>query len=834
MSNNKITQELIKLFEHHRIVFWYDDKKELRNDFETLDLPDVEKIEIDNNEFGIKYRVLREQPETKFLLYHEGPKPQDKDDWLLDVLLSYRELRTDKTQLYLDEFSWDRSFITLTTEYKDFFTSAQRRESLKKLINPNPTFTEIKIAMLAVCCGDCENRIDKIIETLFEELALESNKSFELIAELKLDKFLFEQLEAIYAYKCDNRSIEDFAIELFKSSYAQQLDENAMLNTNALLLFNNWKDSIRAKTAFETLSARYCDIVREKFKELSLEKIGSFDMFEKIDLQIISQLATAVNNRSLPLHTVVRIIHDRKNTHFFDKYQHFYNALEYAVSFFEQLSQLEIHIETPEDGFRKYTQNYFKIDQLYRKFVYHYQQCSKQTDILAELLKKIENFYSNNFLLQLGDQWQQKIETQDIWEIAGIPQQKNFYKNNIDSFTNKDKRIVVIISDALRYEIGEELCRTIKYENRFNAKLSFQQATLPSYTQLGMAALLPHKELEIAENKSGIVLVDGVSSSGTENRAKILSNYTDGKATAIRVEDIKQKNRNALRDFVKQYNVIYIYHNLIDNTGDKRESEERTFSSTEETISELRSLLKKLVGANISNMIITADHGFIYQNNILDESDFAQVEDADSNILFYDRRFLIGKKLTDKNSCTKYSSEQLGLKGSLEVQIPRSINRLRRKGSGSRYVHGGATLQETVVPIIAINVKHDKDIELADVEILQGATSMITSRQFSVVFFQTDAVKDKIRPRELRAALYSTSGEKLSDVCQLCFDSESDDPRLREKTQRFVLSNSADDYSNQDVILKLEERQGSTNHYRDYKSIRYKLNLNYGFGNDFF
>lgn len=57
-----LTEPLQRLFKKHRIVFWYDAKKELREDFEALDLTDVEKIELNNNEFGVKYRVLRERP----------------------------------------------------------------------------------------------------------------------------------------------------------------------------------------------------------------------------------------------------------------------------------------------------------------------------------------------------------------------------------------------------------------------------------------------------------------------------------------------------------------------------------------------------------------------------------------------------------------------------------------------------------------------------------------------------------------------------------------------------------------------------------------------------
>ena len=73
--SSQIERALVKLFDRHRIVFWYDAKQELRDDFEALQLPGVEKLELINNEYGIKYKLLREQPEQKFLLYREGPQP---------------------------------------------------------------------------------------------------------------------------------------------------------------------------------------------------------------------------------------------------------------------------------------------------------------------------------------------------------------------------------------------------------------------------------------------------------------------------------------------------------------------------------------------------------------------------------------------------------------------------------------------------------------------------------------------------------------------------------------------------------------------------------------
>jgi hypothetical protein len=56
---NEIEQALSRIFNRHRIVLWYDDKRELRQEFDAIALPDVEKIVVDNNEFGVKVQIGR-------------------------------------------------------------------------------------------------------------------------------------------------------------------------------------------------------------------------------------------------------------------------------------------------------------------------------------------------------------------------------------------------------------------------------------------------------------------------------------------------------------------------------------------------------------------------------------------------------------------------------------------------------------------------------------------------------------------------------------------------------------------------------------------------------
>ena len=72
----------------------------------------------------------------------------------------------------------------------------------------------------------------------------------------------------------------------------------------------------------------------------------------------------------------------------------------------------------------------------------------------------------------------------------------------------------------MRYEIAEELMGRIRSLDRYEASIEPALASLPSYTQLGMASLMPNRDLEIANAETGMVLVNGQSSQGLENRRK--------------------------------------------------------------------------------------------------------------------------------------------------------------------------------------------------------------------------------------------------------------------------------------------------------------------------
>ncbi|PJE79253.1 hypothetical protein CI610_01783 [invertebrate metagenome] len=835
--NTQIQEAILKRFDKHRIIFWYDTNKELRQDFEALVLPDIEKVEIDNNELGLKYRVLRTEPEQKFLLYKEGPAPADLDNWLLDVQLSHGEFSTDQVSLWLSELELGLEFNELVQSHAVFFEAKSRLSSLKKLLGDRDNRNQIETKMMAVCSG-AEPRLDAIMEALLQELSVEKDNKFKLLQRCHLDTVLWTRLKRNYGYESETSGIKDFTIELFKSCFAMTTGGDIRLSSEALVFLKRWKDSRRHEQSFESLSTSCAEILKIEslLDPMDFRDLMDLDYFRLIDLKVISSLVNGVTKRTITAGEVSGWVRQRKLGHWYEEFCHLYKAIDYASRFIGTLDNSNLSIntktETLDDGVTRYSQSWYLLDQLYRKFIWHMRE-SGQPSLMNALTKQVENLYSNNYLLPVNNQWQALVDKTSHWKAATVLNQRNFFEKKVQPFLEKDKKVCVIISDALRYEISHELQSLIRQEDRFSAELTPALSVLPSYTQLGMAALLPHETLAIAEDNTGTALVNGLNSRGTASRNKILDTALSGKATAIQAKYLSQLGRDECRSLVRDNDVLYVYHNLIDKTGDERDSQERVFDAAETTLHELIRLVKKLTNANANNLLITADHGFIYQNKPLDNSDFSSCEPQGNEILYRDRRFILGKGLSPQAGLKHFLSTDLKLEGTLEIQIPNSINRLRLKGSGSQFVHGGAALQEVVVPILQINKKRKSDITAVGVEVLGGTSSMITSGQLAVRFYQTEAVTDKVQPRKLRAGLYSIRGELISDSHDLVFDMTSDHARERELQIQMVLSHEADKANNQEVILRLDEKLAGTSHYQEYLFVRYQLRRSFTSDFDF-
>ena len=161
------------------------------------------------------------------------------------------------------------------------------------------------------------------------------------------------------------------------------------------------------------------------------------------------------------------------------------------------------------------------------------------------------------------------------------------------------------ISDALRYEAAADYAQRLRSANRWTAEVEALFGVLPSYTQLGMAALLPGNERAV-DAMTATVTIDGQSTAGTKNRAQLLNLACGGKATGLQAEVFLELNtKTDGRALMRDHEIIYIFHNVIDKVGDQPSTEAKTFDAVEQAFEELDLIIKKVANINGSNMLLT-------------------------------------------------------------------------------------------------------------------------------------------------------------------------------------------------------------------------------------
>jgi uncharacterized protein (TIGR02687 family) len=452
------------------------------------------------------------------------------------------------------------------------------------------------------------------------------------------------------------------------------------------------------------------------------------------------------------------------------------------------------------------------------------------TDEVETLLRRYDRY-----LEDLADDWQQHILDSGSWPSSGLVSQNKFYGLKVQSRqpNNTDgERIAVVVSDALRFEMGTELLERLQHrsstQKRLTASLEPMFATIPSYTQLGMAALLPHKQLEIELNDLN-VKVDGHPSEGLAYRLAILQAATNN-ANTYKAETLLLKQSQ-----MEPSALSYIYHDVIDHVGDDRDTQHQVFSEADKAFDELGRLVDVLFANGYKEVLITADHGFIYQRSNLDTLSFVDVESLPNlkavGLAKHSRRFIVAATIPIDESLIQFKAEQLTLEGDYTVAIPKGIRRLRLRGSGSAYVHGGASLQEVVVPLL--HIKKGGTIKgqsrPADVDLFDVGNTVLTATSVKATLFQVQPVGDSVIPSEVTVGIFSRDDKLVSEEKIIALDSASTNSEERKTAFSIRLLADASNYA--EVELRVRRKHGNTNKYDVIKTQRYTMRR--VFGDDF-
>ena len=218
--------------------------------------------------------------------------------------------------------------------------------------------------------------------------------------------------------------------------------------------------------------------------------------------------------------------------------------------------------------------------------------------------------------------------------------------------------------------------------------------------------------------------------------------------------------------------VVYIYHDVIDSTGDKKGSERRTFRAVEEAISEIKKLVKKIHSAyNVSRVLITADHGFLYNDMEIADSD--KEDQLNGEAIIQHNRYAIYDKpqalslgyCIPLNSTTQFTDERW-------VVFPASTNRYKRQGAGHQFVHCGPSLQELIVPVIESARRREDITRKVNVKLLTTDPKII-SNILRVEILQENNVSRYEKWRSVKLGIYK-GYDLVSTEHEIVLDSSSE------------------------------------------------------------
>ena len=429
-------------------------------------------------------------------------------------------------------------------------------------------------------------------------------------------------------------------------------------------------------------------------------------------------------------------------------------VMDYAVivaRLYEKALTLgSLTLNTADEYVMRYESDYCFIDQYYRQTNETYFGIDPTCE-LFDAVQKVKRGLDQNYSKlcnRINLEWTRCLKETGGMDEVHMLRQYNFYDEKIKSV---QKKVAVIVSDALRYEVAQELIGELA-KSKHIASLKPAIAMLPSETKYCKPSLLPHRELKLyGKGEEQDMAVDDHILDTTQKRSEHLQVYRDG-AVCVPFETVAEYNQEKNREIFK-HPLVYIFHDVIDKTGHDGNAKQ-IVNSCRDAITELKKMIPKMHASyNVTEVYITSDHGFLFNDIMFTDKDKHKIEEDG---LERSTRYYLTKSKDEVSGVVKFPlNEVSGMVnvGDVMVAVPMSTNRFAAPSGGYMFTHGGAALQELIIPVITSRQERDDNKQPVGVMILDRRLSMQASRlRFKML--QTEAVSMDMKERPIRVALY--------------------------------------------------------------------------------
>ena len=832
MDLQEIQSKINKLLngEGRKLVFWYDEDAEYIDEIDSIQLDGVSKLwkVTENNWFETKLQIEVRDKNTNYLLYAPFPRPDDRLNHLADMFYYSEHFYSDKLVQLMGDMNIPNEFQDEIKNYKRFWSSGNVKKFMAYGISEY-SVDNIDLGIMCVLAGVKVLSLEELTKAVLLE-GFEDNSILGKMEHYKIDSVFWNMLEKSYGYKDPSPNLKSF----FATIVITYLDTIALGNipkvwkqflsmkaNDCVVFVKNLMNNDETKLFYDKSAEQLSNELKvsKLMKDIPLDNVVASDAFSDFDDNIIDWIISKIEDGMLDEKiagmTIPEICESRmKNCyHYSTKYEEWYQMLYHGYLVIKKVDYLEFK-PTVKEVIADYTESTYLIDTHYRKFYYYLDRIGL-TENIEKIRELVENIYTNKYLNDFSCKWNQSL-TDDVYSTYSGNRENEFFEDFVRPFMKEDNRagrVIVIISDGMRYECARELYDNLELDPKCDATMHHMLSVLPSETTLGMASLLPNTEITVTEDLD--IHVDG-NHCGNElkERQKILQERVE-RSACYKLDQVMQAKQSEIRDMFQEKDVVYIYQDQIDARGEKQPTENEVFNACQEAVAEIQKLIKNLTGY-ISNtrFLVTADHGFIYKRDKLVESD--KIKTDKSNVSFVNKRYLLTNDKTQVDSLISRALLYLSAFNKVYVSTPVGADIIQSRGGGQNYVHGGSSLQEMIVPVIKVKTaKGFQATNNVNVE-LSAFNYKITEATFKLEFMQMEPVTDVLKPKSVVAFFTDEEGRKISFDVPIIAKERSTDAKDRLIVEKFTLK-SGNYVRGKDYYLVLAEMDDEEKVYKKYK-----------------
>lgn len=784
---NELQKKIYDYFDRDtelRVLFIFQDSVDM---FTTAELESVEwksgyrYIDFKGDWFTTKFRLDNDWQNDKIVIYCHQESPLRKKSLqalfpLMDVLAANMEYHSQDYAAFMQQYGLPTNDGQLVRFVEKNVISLQSDKMLRYFM---PYYQDGSITHDIMVRGFISNFMGAhnildwdsiILKVLLYGRECESGKQRDFYVRLRgckdVQEALGKHLTDIFGVSYNDDSKEKVAhiVKVFKY--------NAIAQNLAPIAADNYKQTrITDSVALQHMN-RILELALSKEKTTeALTELFDEQGSEVRDADIIRWYGTDANYYYLPEALCVPIIKtlleekiETEPTEVINRIEelmlkHSDNSMmtavmDYAVivaRLYEKALTLgSLTLNTADEYVMRYESDYCFIDQYYRQANETYFGIDPTCE-LFDTVQKVKRGLDQNYSKlcnRINLEWTRCLKETGGMDEVHLLRQQDFYDEKIKSV---QKKVAVIVSDALRYEVAQELIGELA-KSKHIASLKPAIAMLPSETKYCKPSLLPHREMKLyGKGEEQDMAVDDHILDTTQKRSEHLQVYRDG-AVCVPFETVAEYNREKNREIFK-HPLVYIFHDVIDKTGHDGNAKQ-IVNSCRDAITELKKMIPKIHASyNVTEVYITSDHGFLFNDIMFADKDKHKIEE---DCLERSTRYYLTKSKDEVSGVVKFPlSEVSGMVNGDDVMVavPMGTNRFAAQSGGYMFTHGGAALQELIIPVITSRQERDDNKKPVGVMILDRRLSMQASRlRFKML--QTEAVSMDMKERPVKVALY--------------------------------------------------------------------------------